>query len=148
MARLTANGVEMRAHNLFTAPARAVAALQRETGMKLGELVERTKSAEPDTDTWALKATEFLSEQARGNLLTWDQVWDRPLPVYEPDEDDKRRAAEDGEAAVPPAAGTGTPADDAADVPAEPQPATTSTPRSRRSGPRNPGSTARSAPGR
>ncbi len=66
MARLTANGVN---------------ALQRETGMKLGELVERTKSTESDTDTWALKATELLSERARGNLLTWDQVWDRPLRV-------------------------------------------------------------------
>lgn len=148
MARLRANGVQMRAHTLMSAPSRAVAALQRETGMKLIELVERTKSAEPDTDTWSLKATEYLSEQARGNLLTWDQVWDRPLPAYAEDEDDKRRAAEDGEGEDPPEAGTGTPADAAADVPDEPPAATTSTPRSRRSGSPSPGSTGRSAPAR
>jgi hypothetical protein len=148
VGRLKANGVEMRAHTLFTAPARAVSALQRETGMKLEELIERSQSKDADSDTWSLKATEYLSEQARGNLLTWDQIWDRPLPSYQPDEDEKRRAAEDGEGSVPPQAGTGTPADDAPAVPDEQQQATTSTPRSRRSGPRSPGSTARSAPAR
>lgn len=127
MARLIAAGVDMRAHTLMTAPARAVAALQRETGLKIGELVERGQEG-PDSDTWSLKATEFLSEQARGNLLTWAEVWERPLPAYVLDEDEKRRSAEEADGEVPPEAGTGTPADAAPAVPGESLPGEVSTP--------------------
>ncbi len=141
MARITANGVEMRAHTLFTAPGRAVAALQRETGMKLQELVDRAMSKAADSETWSLKVTEFLSEQARGNLLTLEQVWDRPLPLYVLDADEQRRVEEAGAAEVPTPAGTDTPAPDTS---AEPVPAR-KTSRSSASTPKSRGSRGKSA---
>lgn len=145
MARLTANGVEMRAQTLFTASGRAVVALQMATGMKLQELIDRAKDkTQPDHEVWGMKAMEFLSEQTRGNLLTWDQVWDRPLPAFTPDPGDVAQAEDDTQ--VPTPAGTGTPAADTPDVPAATSKGA-KTPRSRTSSPPSRGSKGKSARG-
>lgn len=105
------DGEELEAKNLFTAPTRAVQALQRQTGLKMGELLTKaTDEDDIDTELWSLKVLEFLTEHARGRCVKWEKLWDRPLPGIVPDAYELRQAEEAGEAADPTQAQTDSPA--------------------------------------
>ena len=123
MSKILTDGRELRAVNLFTAPARALAALQHETGLKIAELLEQVgpQSEDPTSDTTALVWTAFLSEHNAGRFVALEEVWSRPLPTFIPDADDLARAAEAAGASVegPTSAGTGTPAVRTPEVPAK-----------------------------
>lgn len=140
--KIVIDGVQVRAVNLNTAPARAVIALQRELGMGLQQIVDQ--AAKLSEQAWANKLTEFLSEHNRGRFVTFEELLDRPMAQVILDEDEKRRAKE-ATADVPSSASTGSPAVDAPEAPAPEAP-----PRTRRSAGSTPpsrGSKGRSASG-
>ncbi|MFD6093649.1 hypothetical protein ACFWGN_16145 [Oerskovia sp. NPDC060338] len=111
--RIIINGEELEGKIINTASTRAVQALQRATGLKMSELIAKANDTDAlDSELWNLKACEFLTEHSRGRCVSWDKVWDRPIPQVLPDEIDERRAAEAGETDEGPTrARTGSPAD-------------------------------------
>lgn len=118
--RIIIDGEELEARTLMTASTRAVQALQRQTGLKMAELLAKGQDHEDiDHETWSLKVIEFLTEHTRGRCVKWDKLWDRPMPGIFPDADEARRAKEDGEDDEGPTpARTDSPADAAPAAPA------------------------------
>lgn len=114
--RIIINGDDLEGKLLTTASTRAVQALQRATGLKMSELIAKANDTDDlDNELWNVKACEFLTEHSRGRCVSWEKIWDRPIPQTFPDEIDERRAAEAGEAGEndegPTRARTGSPAD-------------------------------------
>lgn len=162
MRLTTADGTTMRALNLNTASAMAIAHLQQATGLKLAELTTMQKQewvelpglGQVEPSIALSKVMEFLSEHTRGNMISWDEVLTRALASMVYDSDEERRQAEQatvelaGEGVDPTQAGTDTPADATPAEPVEGTAPKASTPASKRSGARSRGSSSRSASAR
>lgn len=121
MARIIIDGEELQLVSLSEAPADAVAALQRATGLKLAELY--TKMTDPDdieSEVFASKVARFFTEWKRGRRVAWAKLGELPLAQILPDADELRRQREEqGEdPEVPTSAPTASQSDGADDEPA------------------------------
>lgn len=121
MARIIIDGEELQLVSLSEAPADAVAALQRATGLKLAELYK--KMTDPDdieSEVFASKVARFFTEWKRGRRVAWAKLGELPLAQILPDADELRRQREEqGEdPEVPTSAPTASQSDGADDEPA------------------------------
>lgn len=158
MRLITEDGTEMRCLSLTTASTLAVAHLQQLTGLTMKELAEQLSSewvdlpglGRVDNHVAGAKVMEFLSEHTRGNMIGWDEIIARAVPMIGKDADEVRRLAESNGFVIAPdpsSAGTDTPVPgvrEAHDEEPAPAPAR-STPASKPSGARSRGSSTRSA---